>query len=213
MADNKTVAVYCDFSSVSEDELGAFQGLVAPHIDGNERLRDESLCARVLLKYILCRYFYVKDFTLCKAENGKPYLKGNGLHFNFSHCLKRVVCTVSEVKVGCDVQDIRHLNERVTMRFFAPEECDALSLSDKKDEHFTKLWTLKEAILKYKGDGISAGLGHYRFNEFLTCESFSAYGLNFHSFEKDGFIYGICSETKDVNVFGADIKDILKNLM
>lgn len=213
MADNRTVAVYCDFSSVSEEELDVFSRLIAPHTDINGKMRDDSLCARALLKYVLCRYFYVKDFTLCKAENGKPYLCGSNLHFNFSHCLKRVICTVSDAEVGCDVQDIRPLNEKVTKRFFAPEECGALSLSDKKDEYFTKLWTLKEAILKYKGDGISGGLGHYRFNEFLLSESFSVYGLNFHSFKKDGFIYGICSETKDVNVFGADIKDILKNLM
>ena len=213
MVERRTVAVYCDFSSVSEDELKAFEKLVAPHIPDCEKMREESLYARVLLKYALNRYFSVKDFTVCKAENGKPYLEGNNLHFNLSHCLKRVICTVSEFEVGCDVQDIRPLNEKVTKRFFACDECEALSASDKKDEHFIKLWTLKEAILKYKGEGISGGLDSYSFSDFLLCESFFAYGLNFHSFSEDGFIYGICSEPKDIVVFGADIKDILKTLM
>lgn len=213
MADNRTLVVCCDFSSVSDEELKVFIKLIAPHADINRKMRDESICARVLLKYVLYRYFRVEDFTLCKAENGKPFLKNSVLQFNFSHCLKRVVCAVSESQVGCDVQDIRPFNEKVTKRFFAPEEYVALSLSDEKDEHFTKLWTLKEAILKYKGDGISGGLSCYRFDGFLSCESFSAYGCNFYSLKKDGFIYGICSETENITVFEVDIKDILKNLM
>lgn len=212
MSDNKTVAVYCDFSSVSDEELKRFGALVAPHIPDYGKMRDESLCARALLKYVLYSFFDVKDFTVRTAENGKPYLEGNNLYFNFSHCLKRVVCTVSDSEVGCDVQDIRPFNEKVTKRFFSADEAQTLSLSDKKDEHFTRLWVLKEAILKYKGDGISGGLDCYSFSDFLSCESFFGYGVNFKSFKKDGFIYGICSESKDIFVFGADIKDILKNL-
>lgn len=213
MADKKTVAVYCDFSSVNDEELKTFEKLVAPHIPDCGKVRDESLCARALLKYVLCKFFDVKDFTILKAENGKPYLEGNNLYFNLSHCLKRVICTVSDSEVGCDVQDIRPMNEKVTKRFFACDECEALSATDKKDEHFTKLWTLKEAILKYKGEGISGGLDSYSFSDFLLCESFLVYGLNFHSFSEDGFIYGICSVPKNIDVFGADIKDILKTLM
>ena len=212
MADKKTVAVYCDFSLVSDEELNTFRSLVATHMSDYGKMRDESLCARALLKYVLCKYFDVKDFTILKAENGKPYLEGKDLYFNFSHCLKRVICTVSDSEVGCDVQDIRPVNERVTKRFFAFDEGQSLSLSSKKDEHFTKLWTLKEAILKYKGDGISGGLDSYSFSDFLSYESFCAYGLNFHSFKKDRFIYGICSESEDILVLGTDIKDILNNL-
>ena len=213
MADNRTVTVYCDFSAVSDEELKDFEKLVAPHIPDYGKTRDESLCARALLKYVLYKFFYVKDFTVLTSENGKPYLEGNNLYFNFSHCLKRVICTVSDSEVGCDVQDIRPMNEKVTKRFFASDEGLALSQSSKKDEHFTKLWTLKEAILKYKGEGISGGLDSYSFSDFLSYEGFCAYGLNFHSFKKDGFIYGICSESENIHVFGADIKDILKTLM
>ena len=213
MADGKTIAVYCDFSAVKADEIELFKGIIQPHISDCEKMRDESLCARVLLRYMLQKYFGVCDFSLAVKENGKPYLVNSDLHFNFSHCLKRVICTVSCAEVGCDVQDIRPLNEKVTKRFFATKEFQALSVSNKKDEHFTKLWALKEAILKYKGDGISGGLGYYSFPEFLLCDSFSAYGCNFRSFEKDGFIYGICSSADSITVAEADIKDILKNLM
>lgn len=213
MADKQTVAVYCDFSSVSEEELKAFEKLVSTHISGNEKLRDESLCARVLLKYILYRYFCVKNFALDEAENGKPYLVGSNLYFNFSHCLKRVICTVSSSEVGCDVQDIRPINPRVVSRFFSSDEGMVLSADSNADTHFTKLWVLKESILKYKGDGISGGLDYYSFPEYLVNDSFSAYGVNFKTFEKNGFVYGVCSEANETIIIEADLKDILKTLM
>lgn len=213
MADKQTVAVYCDFSSVSEEELKTFEKLVSPHVDDYNKMKGESLCARVLLRYMLQKYFGVCDFSLAVKENGKPYLVNSDLHFNFSHCLKRVICTVSCAEVGCDVQDIRPLNEKVTKRFFATEECQALSVSNKKDEHFTKLWVLKEAILKHSGDGVSGGLDRYSFAEFLSLDSFFAYNLNFRCFIKEKYIYGICSETDNIFISEIDIKDIIKNLM
>ncbi len=213
MADKQTVAVYCDFSSVSEDELKAFEKLVSPHVDDYNKMKGESLCGRVLLKYILQKYFSVKDFTLATAENGKPYIVGSELHFNFSHCLKRVICAVSDAETGCDVQDIRPFNEKVTKRFFSAEENSALSVSTEKDEQFIKLWVLKEAILKHSGDGVSGGLDRYSFAEFLSLDSFFAYNLNFRCFIKEKYIYGICSETDNIFISGTDIKDILKNLM
>ena len=213
MADNRTVAVYCDFSSVSEDEIKAFGMLVKPHITEELKLRDESLCARVLLTYMLQKYFGVTDFAVAVRENGKPYLIGSNLQFNFSHCLKRVICSVSASEVGCDVQDIRAMNPRVVSRFYNPDEGMLLSADHNSDEHFTKLWVLKEAILKYKGDGIAGGLSEYSFPEYLMSDSFSAYGVNFKSFEKDGYIYGVCYEDDEITVSEADVKEILKTLM
>ncbi len=210
MADKQTVAVYCDFSSANEDELKKIKKLVLPHVPDCEKIREESLCARALLTYMLQKYFGIKDFSVAVRANGKPYLVGSDLHFNFSHCLKRVICTVSDSEVGCDVQDIRAMNPKVVSRFFSPDEGMILSASNDSDGHFTKLWVLKETILKYKGDGISGGLDCYNFPEYLMSDSFSAHGVNFKSLKKDGFIYGVCSENSEITVLEADIKEILK---
>ncbi len=210
----KTVAVCCDFSSVDEETLAMFEKCIASHISvGEKPLKDESVCARVLLKYMLSEYFSVNEFTVTAGESGKPYLVGSELHFNFSHCLKRVICSVSDAPVGCDVQDIRPFNPRVASRFFSSDEGMILSASNNKDEHFTKFWVLKEAILKYKGDGISGGLDYYSFPEYLMSDSFYAYGVNFKSFKKDGFLYCVCCQSDNINVIKAEIKDIIKKLM
>lgn len=208
-----TVAVYCDFSTVDEALLARLEDYIAPHIPAEKKpMKDESVCARALLKYVLSEYFSVDKFTLQVKENGKPCLSDCHLHFNLSHCRNRVICAVSEFPIGCDVQDIRPFNSRIVSRFFSSDEGMILSASKSKDKHFSKLWVLKESILKYKGDGITGGLDSYGFAEYLESNSFSAYGVNLKSFNEEGFIYGVCAETDEITVFKAEIKDVIKKI-
>ena len=210
----KTVAVYCDFSELNEKITADFEGWITPHIaEGEKPMKDESVFARVLLKYVLSEFFSVDNFTVALGKNGKPCLSDSKLHFNLSHCLNRVICTVSEAPVGCDVQDIRPFNPRVVSRFYNTDEGMILSASNNKDEHFTKLWVLKESVLKHSGDGITGGLDYYSFPEYLTDDSFYAYGAYFKTLKKDGFIYGVCYETDAITVVEVALKDIIKKMM
>lgn len=207
-----TVTVYCDFSSADNEILSLLEKSVSIHLpEDGKRLKDESVFARALLKYMLSEYFGITDFHIGTEENGKPYLIGSDICFNFSHCFKRIICTVSDDDVGCDVQDIRAFNPRIVSRFFTSDEGLILSASNNKDEHFTKLWVLKESILKYKGVGIAGGIESYSFPEFLMCDSFCAYGVKFRTFKKDGFVYGVCYQSDDITVKEVCINDIAKN--
>lgn len=213
MDKRKTVALFADFSDadVSSEVL---RKLIDENLtDKSIKLRDESVYGRIILKYLLSEYFGMKDFIISTDEKGKPYLVGSNLRFNISHSMEKVFCAVSTDEVGCDVERIRDYKAGVAKRFYSADECIILSDSEKKQEDFTKLWTLKEAVLKKKGLGISGGLSQYSFSRYIKSESFTAYGLCFDSFKKDGFYYAICSETDDISVSEVDIKDIIENLM
>ena len=90
------------------------------------------------------------------AEHGKPYLPDYPeVHFNLSHSGNRVMCIVSDHEVGCDVEKIDPRPASMIIRCLAQEEQETAKRSP---EHFFRIWTLKESILKLSGMGLGIEL-------------------------------------------------------
>ncbi|MBR3816931.1 MAG: 4'-phosphopantetheinyl transferase superfamily protein [Clostridia bacterium] len=207
----KTVAVYTDYSSVSEYTGEILKSLIAAHIEeSSEKLRNDSVCVRALLRFVLKKHFGVTAFVISADENGKPYLKGSNLHINFSHSDGKALCVVSTEPVGCDVQSFKPFNPKVSERYYREEESGALLKSKSRDYDFIKLWVLKESILKQRGTGLSGGLNSYGFSKYLGADCFDAYGLKFRCFDDESFCYAICSETDDITVYEINIEETIK---
>ena len=133
--------------------------------------RDKALSYRFLLDRVLCAkaYLLLKDAVRCEfgiAEDlefeydsigGKPFLKGHrDIHFNLSHCRSAVMCTVSRSPVGCDVEDVAAtLDMDLCRTCFSNDEVSRIVASTDPCVEFTRLWTMKEALLKLTGEGLS----------------------------------------------------------
>ncbi|MFE8644097.1 4'-phosphopantetheinyl transferase family protein [Sphingomonas sp. NCPPB 2930] len=94
---------------------------------------------------------------------GKPVVAGRpGPHFNLSHTDGLVACALCEgVPVGIDVERVhRPAPLEVASACFAPQEQAWLSgLPDaRRTRGFYRLWTLKEAVVKAQGEGLSPGM-------------------------------------------------------
>jgi 4'-phosphopantetheinyl transferase len=91
--------------------------------------------------------------------NGKPFFANAEIHFNLSHTGSAVVAAFSDSAVGIDIESRGRRRDFVGIanRFFHPSEADAIARS-KDEEHFLRLWTGKEAMLKLSGEGLSGGL-------------------------------------------------------
>ena len=89
--------------------------------------------------------------------NGKPFFSNAGIHFNLSHTGSTVVAIFAGSAVGIDIESRGRCRDFVGIarRFFHPSEADAISGDE---EHFLRLWTAKEAMLKLSGEGLSGGL-------------------------------------------------------
>ncbi len=210
MDKDRTVAVYSDISSLTENEAVILKELIKPHmLKSDAKLRNDSVCARALLKYILSKYFGVDNFLIDSDENGKPYILNSDLHFNMSHSSDMVFCAVSYAEIGCDVQAVKEFNPKISKRFFTDFEDVLLLESTKQDRLFTKLWTLKESVLKQKGVGLSGGLSSYDFSAKLYEDDFSAFGLFFKTFFIKDYCFSVCSQRREVAVCEADIKCFL----
>lgn len=135
----------------------------------NAAARAQTLGAGILLDEILRRHFPEvarPAETACGAK-GKPYLAGApGLAVSWAHSGSLVALGIgaaAEGPVGVDVERSGRARAEVAARFFHPEETAWLAAQPegRRDEAFTRLWTLKEAFTKALGEGISLGLSRF----------------------------------------------------
>ena len=99
---------------------------------------------------------------------GKPFLPAHPkVRFNLSHADTRVLCVLSDLDCGCDVELIGRGSPAIAARFFSPEEQRRLeelgipsaypykSPSDPAWQRlFCRIWTRKESWLKATGEGL-----------------------------------------------------------
>lgn len=90
------------------------------------------------------------------GEHGKPFLTDYpGIHFSLSHCREAVACAVSTKPVGIDVESVREYKEGLARYTMSDDELQQILSADRPDVAFTRLWTMKEAVLKMAGTGIT----------------------------------------------------------
>jgi 4'-phosphopantetheinyl transferase len=100
------------------------------------------------------------------------------IHFNISHSANYVACAIADSPVGIDIEGRRKVNSAVAKRYFTDEEIESIH----SDDDFFKIWTFKEALGKYTGDGLLPVIGksendvrddvsvnHYVYEGFQIC--------------------------------------------
>ncbi len=93
------------------------------------------------------------------GEHGKPSIVGHPeIHFNMSHCREAAVCVLSNRPVGIDVESVREYKDTLVRYTMNDEEVELIQNSPRPDVAFIRLWTMKEAVLKLSGEGISNDL-------------------------------------------------------
>lgn len=112
------------------------------------------------------------------GPRGKPYLVGDGLHFNLSHSGKLALIGVSQHELGIDVEKVRHLESltQIAQRHFSDSEFRKLEALDDaaRELAFYRCWTRKEAYIKALGEGLSMALDSFDVSvdeqpQFLAC--------------------------------------------
>jgi 4'-phosphopantetheinyl transferase len=89
------------------------------------------------------------------GEHGKPVIVGHpDIHFNLSHCREAAVCVVADHPVGIDVESFREYRESLVNYVMNDDEQLLIRQSTNPVVEFTRLWTMKEAVLKLSGEGL-----------------------------------------------------------
>lgn len=99
------------------------------------------------------------------GDNEKPYLKGHeDIFFNLSHSGDYVMCTLSDLEVGCDIQKIGEANLDLAKRFFTEREYSIIAdqpTDEERRDMFYRYWTLKESFMKATGLGMKLPLDSF----------------------------------------------------
>ena len=119
--------------------------------------RKQCAAAYLLLCEALRKEYGITEAPVFEyGEHGKPAIVGHpDIYFNLSHCREAVLCVVSDKPVGCDIESISRYKESLARYTMNDEELALIASSDRPDVAFIRLWTMKEALLKRAGTGIT----------------------------------------------------------
>lgn len=101
------------------------------------------------------------------AEKGKPRIASSlptSLFFNASHSGEYSIIAINrEFELGVDIEQKRRIRDLdgLASRFFTDVEYQEFKDADDDVAAFFSIWTLKEAIVKLTGKGISGGLSKF----------------------------------------------------
>ena len=167
----------------------------------SEQRREQTLRYKHTLGQFCClkSWLMLEELLEYRIQNteyrfnphGKPFIEG-GPHFSISHCKEGIAVAVNDKPIGVDIEAIRHADAELIARTMNEKEkfrVESLELRD-RDRAFTRLWTQKEAVVKWRGTGIES----FEQLQNLLIPSFDR-DVNkpdiLQTFEKENYIYSI----------------------
>lgn len=125
----------------------------------------QSLGGMLLLRHLLgAEEFDRLAPTIAHDKNGRPYLPGGELDFNISHSDEWAVCAlerdVTDPRVGIDLQatPTGRNTDKIARRFFTDNEYEYYTAHHDRTLAFLRVWTRKEALVKWKGESLGAAI-------------------------------------------------------
>ena len=156
---------YCNVENL---DLKKAYGLVPKNrqekIDFYRFDKDKKLSAGayLLLKKLLDEENITKP--VFKTEKyGKAYISNyDNIHFNLSHSGKIVLCAISDMEVGVDIEyNDPAIDLNIAKNYFYNSEYESIMKSNEPSAEFFKYWVLKESYMKYTGLGMNLELDSF----------------------------------------------------
>lgn len=174
------------------------------------KLRNKTaLQCRAVLRLILAEYCHTlpHEIDIRTTSKGKPFLADNALNFNVSHTNSAYIIALSRSgRVGVDMEQLSGNEDIEAMADYAFSDFEKhqLNAATVKETEFEAIWTLKEALLKAFGVGLTTKLNQINVYEKLTgyqlnhltfiCPQSETGSVvangNLHSLIKSSYIYG-----------------------
>ncbi|WP_458405638.1 4'-phosphopantetheinyl transferase family protein [Methanobrevibacter sp.] len=133
-------------------------------VDNFRFAKDKKLScgAFLLLKKMLDgQGIHNPQFKLSKY--GKAYISNHeNIYFNLSHSGKLVLCGISDMEVGVDVEyNDSGIDLNIAKNYFYNSEYENIKKSKKPADEFFNYWVLKESYMKYTGLGFNLELNSF----------------------------------------------------
>jgi len=144
---------------------------------------NHSEFAHAKLKHIL-KEDYNYDLTeLSYTKYKKPYIKNLNIQFNISHCKNCAVIVIDNQEIGVDVETYDRYDKKLLNKLFNNDEILQITTSSTPNKEFTKLWCMKESLLKCIGTGLKLNV-----TNVLDIQD----QYTFEIMEKEHYLISIC---------------------
>ena len=188
----------------------------------NTALAKKQLLSSAFLSYTLAKKTKIpaNQLQFSYGQYGKPYLvqsvlpeeRMQNVEFNLSHSGKYAVVAISDQPVGIDVERLKKNRLSIAKRFFVKEEYeDILSMQtvEEQNRRFLQYWTMKEAYVKYCGQGLSIPLNRFwikrKTKQLSNIENGDIWFSTVTMPDKD-YLVSVCSKQKEeIALFSLDI--------
>lgn len=181
-----------------------------------ERLHHMNDKKRCIITEILIQYLIRKetekvidDIKICYTSLGKPYIEGVNKKFNISHSGSWVVCALSDVPVGVDIEYIDESITSMKNLILSKEEYKRYEKSQNKDEFLYRTWTQKESYVKYLGVGLNMPFPEIEIYENKTkySERSNKCEIVSQCIQGEYVLSVCCNEINDVEIIYVDCKE------
>ena len=137
---------------LTDDEISKSKSFI------EQQDEDLYIIARALLRKVLASQLQLpsQKISIAYSINGKPHLPDYpNLKFNISHTDGAIAIAISsDLNIGVDIEHQDRKFEFHRLEDFLYSESE----QTRGEESFLKVWTIKEAIMKAKGIGLSQPL-------------------------------------------------------
>lgn len=160
-----------------------------------ERMPPDAAALCLAAGALTAGVLHLRSSDIHAGPYGKP--EAPGVFFSLSHSGEYAMLAVSDAGVGVDLERLRPAPMRAAARVFSPDELDWLAAEDGRDARFFTLWTLKEALLKATGRGLTQPLRKLNVLPLLRGQSVpTPEGAFFgHTQLFDGYCVSVCTRS------------------
>lgn len=177
-------------SSYAPEEMLSPQELERADKFATQQLKNRFVARRWVLRMVLSGYCSLEPHALefHEGEFGKPYLRDQPIEFSLSHSKGTAAIAIARTGlVGIDVETLPSMDtcREVAATLMTRNEDIGHLLSQENEYRRTFLyyWTLKEAIIKAKGEGLSRNLHEIEFHEVIPEPVLSKLPASYGEFE------------------------------
>ena len=148
---------------------------------------DERTSSRVFTERMLRTHYGIAAPQFVRGEHGKPYLTGEDLFFSLSHSHGRTFLAIAKEEIGLDAEWRARPLPRAYLARLTPAE---------REEDFFRLWTAKEAFIKYRGSSLADMLPFLRFEHGILFVHGIPACSHLTFCDADGFTLALCSASE-----------------
>ncbi len=145
---------------------------------------DEQISGRAFAERVLRESCGIRAPRFLRGEHGKPYLADEPLFFSLTHSRGVTFAAVCEEEIGLDAEWRARPLPQAYLRRLSPAE---------RKEDFFRLWTAKEAYVKFCGGTLADMLPSLRFEKGLLFLNGVPVSAEITFAEADGFCLALCA--------------------